>query len=71
MAIEVNENAQVEDNPRHDLPRLLNPVDKLTFVIGLPEVHLKSEALADDLAPFLDLRERRVTVDVGLAFAEQ
>jgi hypothetical protein len=40
-------------------------------VIGLPEVHLESEALADDLAPFLDLRERRVTVDVRFALAEQ
>jgi hypothetical protein len=62
---------RVENNPRHGLPRLVNPVDKLTFVIGLSEVHLKSEALADDLAPFLDLCERRVTVNVGLALAEQ
>jgi len=35
------------------------------------EVHLESDAGPDSLAPFLDLRERRVTVDVRLAFAQQ
>ena len=49
----------------------MDPVDELTFVIGLPEVHIEPEPLADGLAAFLDLRERRVTVDVGLALAEQ
>jgi hypothetical protein len=37
----------------------------------LSEIHLESDAAPDSLAPLLDLRERRMTVDVWLAFAEQ
>ena len=62
---------RVEYDPRHGLACLVNPVDQLALMIGLPEDHLEPQPVADDLAPFLDLRERRVTVDVRLAFAQQ
>src|ERR1700730_17557247 len=51
--------------------RLVNPVDDLVFAVGLVKAKLKSELGGELPAVSLDIGKGFVTVDVGLALAEQ
>ncbi len=52
-------------------PRLLDPVDQCALVVRLERLDLAAELLGELLERGVDLGERGVAVDLGLARAEQ
>jgi hypothetical protein len=50
---------------------LVNPVDNLVFTVGLVKAKLESVLFGNPTTISLDIGKSFVTVDVGLAFAEQ
>src|SRR5258708_26115604 len=67
----VREGAGIEDDAVCGLPRLVNPVDQLAFVVRLAEIHDEVERSGTFEACLLDVRQRLMAVDFRLAQAEQ
>src|ERR1700683_80851 len=62
----------IEDQPGSFFrPGLLNPVDDLTLVIGLPELDGETEALRRGAAKVLHVGERGAPIDFWLTRTEQ
>jgi len=67
----VGQRARVEDDSLGCFTSLLDPIDQLTFVIGLAEVDLEVECCGAGRAALLDVAERVMAVDRGVADPEQ
>ena len=60
----VREGARIDDDAGRLLARLLQPIDDVALVVGLPERDRKSMALGAGAAERLDVGERAAAVDV-------
>ena len=67
----VGQRTRVENNPLGRFAGLLDPVDQLALVIGLAEVDLEAECRGARRAALLDVAERVMAVDRGVADPEQ
>src|SRR5438552_9440122 len=67
----VGQRARVENNSLGRFAGLLDPIDKLTFVIGLAEVDLEVECPGSRRAALLDVAERVMAIDRGVADPKQ
>jgi hypothetical protein len=63
--------ARIDRHPDSLVAGLLQPVDKVTFVIGLPELQLETEIARLLAAVGLDIGERLCTVDARFALAQR
>ena len=62
---------RIQNDPVRQFARLLDPVDELPFMIGLPEIDLEVECSGPRSAALLDVAERVAAVDRRLAHPEQ
>src|SRR5207302_1107822 len=67
----VGKRARVEDDSLGCFTSLLDPIDQLTFVIGLAEVDLEVECCGAGRAALLDVAERVMAIDRRVANPEQ
>jgi hypothetical protein len=49
----------------------LNPIDQLTFMIGLAKLDFKPRGIGQSAATLLDIRQGIAAVDLGLSLAKQ
>src|SRR6266446_6074796 len=67
----MGECGRIDHDATCNFPCLVNPVDDLVFTVRLVKAKVKSKLSGDLAAIGLDSGKSFVTVDVGLAFAEQ
>src|SRR5467141_457564 len=67
----MGECGRIDHDATCTFPCLVNPVDDLVFTVRLVKAKVKSKLSGDLAAIGLDSGKCFVTVDVGLAFAEQ
>src|SRR6266404_9066511 len=67
----MRECGRIDHDATCNFPCLVNPVDDLVFTVRLVKAKVKSKLSGDLAAIGLDSGKSFVTVDVGLAFAEQ
>src|SRR6267378_3020797 len=61
----------IQNDPLGRFARLLDPVDELTFMIGLPKIDLEVERSSPREAALLDIRQRVMPVNRWVAHPEQ
>src|SRR5712671_3393915 len=61
----------IQNEPLGRFARLLDPVDELTFMIGLPKIDLEVERSSPREAALLDIRQRVMPVNRWVAHPEQ
>lgn len=63
--------ARVQDDPLRGGAGLLDPVDQIALVVGLPQLDFEAKTSGDGAGPGLDVAKRRRAIDRRLPQAEQ
>src|ERR1700682_1848791 len=65
------ERRRIDDDPARDFSRLMDPIDEFVFAIALMATNFQTEGAARFPARRLNVRERFMAVNLGLALAQQ